>query len=526
MKRGVSRRTMVLAGAAVSALPLVHGRAFAATQPLVRYDVATPQGAAQLKKFARAVKLMSARAVGDPTSWTFQWFTHYVRDDSKKDTELAKLPPESRVLAAELWNTCQAHGSNNLEDCFLPWHRIYLYYFERIVRAVLNDGSFTMPYWNYTDPASRVLPRAFRFPTNSSNPLYRKHRKAQVNQGHALDDGQGTPSLLNLACLDQQNYRASDGTTQGFCLNLDSGLHASVHVLIGDSQGMGDIKWAASDPIFWLHHANVDRLWASWLAGGHSNPDDDAWRNHEFAFADEKGRRVAARVGDFADLAALGYRYDRLEPVPFAIAQAPVKSSSAPSRAPPPGTVGAAAPPPAFENATPAAAPSPSNMVASAAGPVAIGTVPVQIALNLPPQVLAAPGAVATGAPPPEKAAPPTAGARPQAPPTAAAPPPAAPTHLYLVIRNLQARAQPGVLYAVYLNVGTGAAKKSSRLGTISFFDAGMAGMMSQKFASFDVTGIVDGNISTIEVAVTVAPVGEPARDAKPVIGDITLASG
>jgi hypothetical protein len=164
----------------------------------------------------------------------------------------------------------------------------------------------------------------------------------------------------------------------------------------------------------------------------------------------------------------------------------------------------------------------------------------VQIALNLPTPLPTAPGAAATGATPleqavpgavatgapPEKAAPARAGARPQPPLTTAAPPPAAPTHLYLVIRNLQVRAQTGVLYAVYLNVGTGAAKKSSRLGTINFFDAGMASMMSQKFASFDVTGSVDGNVSTKEIAVTIAAVGEPATDAKPVIGDITLASG
>lgn len=521
MRRGVNRRSVVLVGALASALPLLRGRAFAAAQPLIRYNVSSPEGAAMLVKYAEAVKRMSARATGDPTSWTFQWFTHYVRGDRTKDGELASLPQPQRALAAELWNTCQAHGRNTLEDCFLPWHRVYLYYFERIARAALNDASFTMPYWDYTAPAHRALPAPFR---DTSSPLYRKHRKASVNLGRPLDEGQGSPSPLNLGCFDQQNYLASGGTTQGFCLNLDSGLHASVHVLVGDRQGMGDITWAANDPIFWLHHANVDRLWASWLSGGHSNPDDDAWRNCQFVFADENGARVSAHIGDFLDIAALGYAYDRLESVSFAVAEAPVTGGAAPSRAgrasaAPPG----AAAPPQNERAITAAAP-PSNTVASASGPVAVGSLPVQVALNLPPSVLAAPGAAATGAAPPEQAAPPRVGA---ARPKAAAPAPQArPAHLYLVIRNLQAQAQPGVLYAVYLNVGTGAAKKSSRLGTINFFDAGMAGMVSQKFASFDVTGILDGNVSAKEIAVTIAPVGEPATGAKPVIGDITLASG
>ncbi len=529
MKSRVSRRSLVMAGAAVSAMPFLRGRAFAASPPLVRYNAASAEGRAMLKKFAAALKLMSARPMADPLSWTFQWFTHYVRGDSSKDKELAKLPPASRAFAAEVWNTCQAHGGNHLEDCFLPWHRMFVFYFERIVRAVLNDASFTMPYWNYTNPAHRVLPAAFREPAGDSNPLYRMHRKPSVNLGHPLDERQGMPSPLEPTCRQQQTYLASGGTRQGFCLNLDSGLHASVHVLVGDRQGMGDIQWAANDPVFWLHHSNIDRLWASWNAGGHGNPDGDRWRNREFAFADEKGARVSARVGDFADIAALGYAYDRLEPVPFAIAEAQ-PGAAAPAYA---GRVGAAPPgaaaPPAEKAIAPAA--PVSNMVASASGPVAIGALPEQVALNLPQTVLTAPGAGATGASPPEQAAPPRVGAaRPKAaapPPVAAAPPPPAPSaHIYLVIRNLQARAQPGVLYAVFLNVGAGAAKKSSRLGTINFFDAGMAGMVSQKFVSFDVTGIVNGNVTSKEIAVTIAPVGAPAKDAQPVIGDILLASG
>lgn len=525
MKRGVSRRSVMLAGAAVSALPFVRGHAFAAAQPHIRYSAASPDGAAMLKKFAEAVKRMSARATDDPSSWTFQWYTHYVRGDSSKEAELTKLPPERRVLAGEVWNTCQAHGTNALEDCFLPWHRIYLYYFERIVRQVLDDPSFTMPYWNYTDPTQRALPGAFRVP---SSPLYRKHRKHSVNRGRPLDEGQGTPSPLNLGCLDQGNYLPTGGITQGFCLNLDSGLHASMHVLIGDREGMGDITWAANDPIFWLHHANVDRLWASWNLG-HDNPNNDAWRGRQFVFADENGVRATANIGAFTDLKELGYTYDRLERVTMAFAVPPLPSAAplgtasevAPSGAPAPG--GAAPKKRALEKAArSAAAPPPSNVVASAAGPVAMGPSPVNVTLKAPQTVGAAPGGA-----PSERAAQPKVGARLQAPPTAAPPPPVAPTHIYLVIRNLQARAQPGVLYNVYLDVGSGTAKKSSRLGTINFFDAGhMAGMMSQKFVSFDVTGLVDGKVSTKEIGVTVAPVGKPATDATPVIGDITLASG
>ncbi|KAJ0302498.1 hypothetical protein COL516b_007033 [Colletotrichum fioriniae] len=40
--------------------------------------------------------------------------------------------------------------------------------------------------------------------------------------------------------------------------------HNAVHVYIGGY--MGDVRIAAFDPIFWLHHANIDRIFAIWQA--------------------------------------------------------------------------------------------------------------------------------------------------------------------------------------------------------------------------------------------------------------------
>jgi hypothetical protein len=76
-----------------------------------------------------------------------------------------------------MWNGCQAHGIDDRnpehfqEWFFPPWHRFYLYYFEQIVRNVLNDDTFSLPYWN---PASGngsdlSIPAAFQ---DSSSPLY------------------------------------------------------------------------------------------------------------------------------------------------------------------------------------------------------------------------------------------------------------------------------------------------------------------------------------------------------------------
>ena len=86
------------------------------------------------------------------------------------------------------------------------------------------------------------------------------------------------------------------------------------------------------DPIFWLHHAQVDRLWSRWLqlGGGRSNPDDDRWVDQEFAFFDASDTKVTRRPRDVVSTEALGYRYED-DPAPGAI---PLSGPLFPSRPP------------------------------------------------------------------------------------------------------------------------------------------------------------------------------------------------
>jgi hypothetical protein len=108
---------------------------------------------------------------------------------------------------------------------------------------------------------------------------------------------------------------------------LENEPHNNIHGLVGGRNGwMSNPNTAARDPIFWLHHANIDRLWERWLeqGGGRENPvNDDVWMDTVFTFFDENGFEDSLTGRDILDtLGDLDYRYDDdpplLPPVPFA----------------------------------------------------------------------------------------------------------------------------------------------------------------------------------------------------------------
>lgn len=105
----------------------------------------------------------------------------------------------------------------------------------------------------------------------------------------------------------------------------------------------------------------------------------------------------------------------------------------------------------------------------------------------------------------------------------------------YLVLRNYRANVQPGVIYHVYLGLppGTaGAAAQRHYVGPLNFFDAVPIrghghGAFQGKTARFDVTGVAArlraAGLLGDSPSVTIAPAGQPASAAQPVIGEITL---
>lgn len=255
----------------------------------------------EIAAYKRAIRVMKARPASDPRSWTYQAAIHGSNDR-----------PEQRA-----WNNCQ-HQSY----FFLSWHRMYLYYFERIVREASGDSTFVIPYWNYTDPAYRYLPAPFRIPSDASNPLYVFNRNEGINDGFELP---GSATDISQA-FSFENFTSPPDSPLSFGGQrisqtahfggrngqIEQVPHNVMHVVIGG--WMNDPNYAAKDPIFWIHHANIDRLWNKWLREhpARANPESDSlWMNQEFEFFDEKGNLVTMSGKEIINTAdQLGYDYD------------------------------------------------------------------------------------------------------------------------------------------------------------------------------------------------------------------------
>ena len=206
------RRTFI-AGLSTIPFALWFEKYAAAAPPMIRYNVTSVNGLKMLKIYRDTVGTMMSTAEPSPIGWLFQWYTHNVRSDRTKAGELARVypaPSAQKTLATAMWNTCQAHHAGDVEDYFLPWHRMYVYFLERIIRKVSGHANFTLPYWNYSNAAVTSGPRmptAFRLPALSTNPLFRTNRNAGTNGGSPIDATD--PGALDLTALAQCTYSPS-----------------------------------------------------------------------------------------------------------------------------------------------------------------------------------------------------------------------------------------------------------------------------------------------------------------------------
>ena len=98
--------------------------------------------------FAKAMEAMFQQPISNSSSWRYQAAIHGY-DGTMPELRALEQPGDPRTQAP-YWAQCQHHGW-----FFLPWHRGYLGYFERIVRKTIIDlggpAEWALPYWDYSD---------------------------------------------------------------------------------------------------------------------------------------------------------------------------------------------------------------------------------------------------------------------------------------------------------------------------------------------------------------------------------------
>ncbi|KAJ1725701.1 hypothetical protein LPJ53_000180 [Coemansia erecta] len=170
-------------------------------------------------------------------------------------------------------------GNIHGNDHFFPFHRRYLRDFEEVGQRY--DRNFAVPFWDEL--------RDSRNPAGS--PVMSSARIGGNGFGACVSDGLQngwTMSFPNPHCLsrlyDMGNQMHSwyspeyiysvmqrNNDMHGFRENIEFSLHGSVHLGIG-----GDMStpYSSNDFAFFLHHANLDRLWDQWQSWGHADTID------------------------------------------------------------------------------------------------------------------------------------------------------------------------------------------------------------------------------------------------------------
>jgi polyphenol oxidase len=332
----------------------------------------TPPEITRLKAAYAALRKLYEDRPNDPRNWYYQGVVHCWYCSGALDG---------------IWGP-EIHGG----WFFLPWHRCYLYYHEQILAELINDPTFTLPYWDWDTPGRNKFPPPYLDPPDQTNPLFDTFRAINAT---TLIPAQLTGTATMTRVMGQATFALFGGAGEGASGqmgSLEGTPHGGVHLwttnptnFVPPNVNMGVLGTAAFDPVFFAHHANIDRLWQVWIdtpaTPPHANPSEDVWQQQAFVFYD--GHRLWSQmaVGQVVDTqGSLRYRY-----------QAPT----------PPG-------PPVVAAATPAGAPrsAPARVartelveVAASADGTALTPDPHTVRVTPPPAATGRLGAAAAAAP-------------------------------------------------------------------------------------------------------------------------------
>jgi len=251
--------------------------------------------ATEREDFVRACIMLKADIVnpGDPAGQQYSKWDQYVAIHQEIQNAFAPGSPSVNF----------GHGGNGSYS-FLSWHRYFLYRFELDLQAKVPG--VMLPYWDWTDPGS-IMTDTFLGPNGSTS--------NEVRSGYFAADAPGTgtnttpappwwpagltgwrlhaafgtlsgplkrsiSSVSSLPSATDLNQTLGETGYSAFQNALESGagltsfqqMHNGMHGWIGGQPGqMSYPAVSPFDPIFYLHHCNIDRLWAMWQADGHAS---------------------------------------------------------------------------------------------------------------------------------------------------------------------------------------------------------------------------------------------------------------
>ena len=282
---------------------------------------------AYIEKYQRAVALMRALPETDGRSFTAQTRLHCAYCDNHLYYPGHEYPLEIH----QSW-------------LFLPWHRLFLFFHERILARLLDDDTFALPFWNWdnqnrTEPYPNALPwvyyNNFSYSASASNqtsslwdpdrnPCSKPPRLVEfqdfipcdprpfpdltrVQNAHALWTQIVSVAATPLVMAGGE-YRYGDYGGRGMGA-MEGRPHGPLHAWT-NVRDMGTFFIAAGDPVFYGLHGNIDRMWEVWktLPGKHRGEiTDPDYLNTELTFYDEEGEQVSATIKDFLDLTKIRY---------------------------------------------------------------------------------------------------------------------------------------------------------------------------------------------------------------------------
>jgi hypothetical protein len=225
-------------------LVLIAGIAAQCANPRTRPEW-NQLSAGQKRSFLNAVGRLNERPRGgnNPSTWNYEQF------------------------ARAHWDY---RGPNHDRPPFFVWHREYVYQFEQALRSI--DSSVVLPYWDWTldsqNPGAADVFQPQHFGregdpgTNCINTGVAANWTGYANNGNCL---RRCPDFNAFFSPEGVNGFISRSTTfaqlQGL---IEQGPHGAVHLQLGGSCGDFSTMASANDPIFFLHHAMVDKIWWKW----------------------------------------------------------------------------------------------------------------------------------------------------------------------------------------------------------------------------------------------------------------------